>query len=173
MELTYTSEKREKETIKMFFRRRMFLNDLRLGAAIMSVLWLMVAIACYVLIDIDQMFPLCSLSLSGAYALLGTGIFLLCFFLLDRFFVLAPRSTLEALVPECLAVVPRDPWSKTGEPMKYDAAFGVVWSAGKKGDYDYRNVVEGRISDSGDMATDDYTARNAFRINVKPMNFRQ
>jgi len=81
--------------------------------------------------------------------------------------------TLEALVPECLADVPSDPWSKSGEPMKYDAALGVVWSIGKKGDYDYRNVVEGRTSDSGDMAIDDDTSKNAFRIDAQPMNFRQ
>ena len=41
--------------------------------------------------------------------------------------------TLDALVPDYLASVPKDPWSKSGEPIKYDATLGVAWSVGKDG----------------------------------------
>ena len=78
-------------------------------------------------------------------------------------------QTLEALVPDYLAAVPRDPWSKSGEPIKYDATLGVVWSVGKDGKYDYREIAKGlaaegnRASICGDMQ------KYAFRLDGKPI----
>ncbi len=44
-----------------------------------------------------------------------------------------PKS-LEALVPEFLPAVPRDPFTR-GEAIKYDAERGVVWTVGKDGTF--------------------------------------
>ena len=80
-------------------------------------------------------------------------------------------QTLEALVPDYLAAVPRDPWSKSGEPIKYDATLGVVWSVGKDGKYDYREIAKGlaaegnRASICGDMQ------KYAFRLDGRPIDF--
>ena len=74
--------------------------------------------------------------------------------------------TLDALVPDYLAAVPKDPWNKSGEPIKYDAALGVAWSVGKEGEYDYRKVVKER-ADGNDLQVDGDTQKYAFRLDGK------
>ena len=76
--------------------------------------------------------------------------------------------TLDALVPEYLAAVPKDPWDKAGGPIKYDAALGVVWSVGKDGKYDYRKVNKDRTSVSKSPEDKD-TQTYAFRLDAKPI----
>ena len=78
--------------------------------------------------------------------------------------------SLDALVPDYLADVPRDPWSKSGEPIKYAAALGVAWSVGFKGNYDYREIVKGNAN-GNTSATDGDTQKYAFRLDGRPIDF--
>ena len=81
----------------------------------------------------------------------------------------ANPPTLDALVPDYLAAVPTDPWSKSGEPIKYDASTGVAWSVGKEGTYDYRKIAKDHAAGSKasvDVGTQEY----AFRLDGKPIN---
>ncbi len=71
--------------------------------------------------------------------------------------------TLDALVPDYLAVVPVDPWDKASGPIKYDAASGVAWSIGKDGKYDYR-----KVTGKGMVGNDD-TKNLAFRLDAQPI----
>ena len=74
--------------------------------------------------------------------------------------------TLDALVPDYLAAVPRDPWCKSGEPIKYDTSLGVAWSVGKEGKYDYRKVAD----EHGNKASvDNDTQKYAFSLDGKPI----
>ena len=78
-------------------------------------------------------------------------------------------SSLDALVPDYLAAVPKDPWCKSGEPIKYDAALGVAWSVGKDGTYDYRKIAKERAA--GNKASVDVdTQKYAFRVDGKSIN---
>ena len=79
--------------------------------------------------------------------------------------------TLEALVPDYLAAVPRDPWSKSGESMKYDAALGVVWSIGKDGKYDYREIAKDLSATGNKASINGDTQKYAFRLDGKPIGF--
>ena len=76
--------------------------------------------------------------------------------------------TLDALVPDYLVAVPRDPWSKSGEPIKYDAALGVAWSIGKDGKYDYRKIAKDHATGSN-VSVDSDTQKYAFRLDGKPI----
>ena len=87
MELSYTTEKSEKETVNLFLSRNRFLSDLRLIAAVMSVLWLVGSLFCSFGLD----GPLCGLGQGLMIALPGTGIFLFGFFILDRIIIQTPR----------------------------------------------------------------------------------
>ena len=78
---------------------------------------------------------------------------------------------LDALVPDYLAAVPKDPWSKSGEPIKYDAESGVAWSIGKEGEYDYRKVAKERKPADADKPLDVDTLKYAFRLDGKPIVF--
>ena len=78
--------------------------------------------------------------------------------------------TLEALVPDYLASVPTDPWSKSGEPIKYDASTGVAWSVGKDGTYDYRKIAKDIKSAAVDSSADGDTQKYAFRLDGKPIS---
>ena len=80
--------------------------------------------------------------------------------------------TLDALVPDYLAAVPRDPWSKSGEPIKYDAALGVAWSVGKDGKYDYRKVAKERAA-GNKASVDADTQKYAFRLDGKPIGLSE
>ena len=75
--------------------------------------------------------------------------------------------TLDALVPDYLAAAPKDPWSESGEPIKYDAASGVAWSVGKDGKYDYRKVAKERKPAAVDSSADGDTQKYAFRLDGK------
>ena len=81
--------------------------------------------------------------------------------------------SLEALVPEYIATVPADPRGNAGSPVKYDAALGVVWSAGEKGDYDCRKVAELLAGDKGPLSrgVKYATQKNAFRLDAQPILF--
>ena len=79
----------------------------------------------------------------------------------------ANPPTLDALVPVYLAAVPTDPWSKSGEPIKYDASTGVAWSVGKEGKYDYRKVAKDIESAAVDSSADGDTQKYAFRLDGK------
>ena len=81
--------------------------------------------------------------------------------------------SLEALVPEYIAAVPADPWDKAGGPVKYDAALGVVWSVGEKGDYDYRKVAKQLAENESPLSEDvkDAVSKNAFRLDAQPILF--
>ena len=81
--------------------------------------------------------------------------------------------SLEALVPEYIAAVPDDPWDKAGGPVKYDAALGVVWSVGEKGDYDYRKVAKQLAENESPLSEDvkDAVSKNAFRLDAQPILF--
>lgn len=79
--------------------------------------------------------------------------------------------SLEALVPDYLAAVPRDPWSKSGESMKYDAALGVVWSIGKDGKCDYREIAKDLSATGNKASIYDDTQKYAFRLDGKPIGF--
>ncbi len=75
-------------------------------------------------------------------------------------------SSLDALVPGYLAAVPKDPWCKSGEPIKYDTSLGVAWSGGKEGKYDYRKVAD----EHGNKASvDNDTQKYAFSLDGKPI----
>ena len=76
--------------------------------------------------------------------------------------------SLEALVPDYLAAVPRDPWSKKGEPIKYDASLGVAWSVGKYGKYDYRKIAKDNAT-GNNVSVDGDTQKYAFRLDGKPI----
>ena len=76
---------------------------------------------------------------------------------------------LDALVPDYLAAVPKDPWSKSGGPIKYDAESGVAWSVGKEGEYDYRKVAKERKPADADKPLDGDTQTYAFRLDAKPI----
>jgi hypothetical protein len=78
--------------------------------------------------------------------------------------------SLEALVPAYLASVPKDPWSKFGAPIQYDAALGVAWSVGKDGKYDYRKVAKERKPAAVDSSADGDTQKYAFRLDGKPIS---
>ena len=78
---------------------------------------------------------------------------------------------LDALVPDCLAAVPADPWDKSGGPIKYDAESGVTWSVGKEGKYDYRKVAKERKPDAVDSSADGDTQKYAFRLDAQPIGF--
>lgn len=78
--------------------------------------------------------------------------------------------TLDALVPYYLASVPKDPWSKSGEPIKYDATLGVAWSVGKDGKYDYRKIAKERKPAAVDSSADGDTQKYAFRLDGKPIS---
>ncbi len=78
--------------------------------------------------------------------------------------------SLDALVPDYLAAVPRDPWSKSGEPIKYDAALGVAWSVGRDGKYGYREVTRKRAAARNDVSVDGDTQKYAFRLDGKSIN---
>lgn len=81
--------------------------------------------------------------------------------------------SLESLVPECLDAVPADSWDKDGRPPRYDADLGVVWSVGKKGDYDYRKtaklLADGCLLSKKDK---DVMSENAFRLDALPVDCR-
>ena len=74
-------------------------------------------------------------------------------------------------MPDYLAAVPRDPWSKSGEPIKYDVTLGVAWSVGKDGKYDYRKVAKERETGGNNMPVDKDTQTYAFRLDGKPIDF--
>ena len=50
--------------------------------------------------------------------------------------------TLDVLVPEYLAKVPIDPWSKDRRPLSYHPEDGVVWSVGQLGHFNYIKYLE-------------------------------
>jgi len=79
--------------------------------------------------------------------------------------------TLDALAPDYLAGVPRDPWSKSGTPIQYDALTGVAWSVGKDGKYDYRKGAKDIKSAAVDSSADGDTQKYAFRLDGKPIVF--
>ena len=79
--------------------------------------------------------------------------------------------SLDALVPDYLAAVPRDPWSQAGEPIKYDAALGVAWSVGEEGRYDYRKIVKDHATESK-TSVDGDTQKYAFCLDGKPVELR-
>ena len=79
--------------------------------------------------------------------------------------------SLEALVPDYLAAVPRDPWSKSGEPVKYDALLGVAWSVGKDGKYDYREIAKDIPATGNKASINGDTQKYAFRLDGKPIGF--
>ena len=79
--------------------------------------------------------------------------------------------SLDVLVPDYLAAVPTDPWSKSGEPIKYDTSTGVAWSVGKDGTYDYRKVAKERKPADADKPLDGDTQTYAFRLDGKPIVF--
>ena len=78
--------------------------------------------------------------------------------------------TLDALVPDYLALVPKDPWSKSGKPIKYDATHGVAWSVGKDGTYDYRKIATNLSSLGKDSQEERDTSNFAFRLDGKPIS---
>jgi len=78
--------------------------------------------------------------------------------------------SLDVLVPDYLASVPKDPWSKSGEPIKYDASTGVAWSVGKDCKYDYREVAKKLAAAGNTASVDDNTQKYAFRLDGKPVN---
>jgi hypothetical protein len=82
----------------------------------------------------------------------------------------ANPPTLDALVPAYLAAVPTDPWSKSGDPIKYDATHGVAWSVGKDSKYDYRKVAKERKPAAVDSSADGDTQKYAFRLDGKPIS---
>lgn len=73
-------------------------------------------------------------------------------------------ETLDALVPEYISSVPVDPWDEARGKVKYDAAHGVVWSIGNKGEYDYLKAAAERKKDDFAQAQDDDTREYAFRL---------
>jgi hypothetical protein len=73
-------------------------------------------------------------------------------------------ETLDALVPEYISSVPVDPWDEARGKVKYDAAHGVVWSIGDKGEYDYLKAAAERKKDDFAQAQDDDTRKYAFRL---------
>ena len=73
-------------------------------------------------------------------------------------------ETLDALVPEYISSVPVDPWDEARGKVKYDAAHGVVWSIGDKGEYDYLKAAAERKKDGSAQAQDDDTRKYAFRL---------
>lgn len=77
--------------------------------------------------------------------------------------------TLGALVPDYLAAVPRDPWSKKGAPINYDASLGVAWSVGKDGTYDYRKIAKSFDPLEKDSQEKRDTNNFAFRLDGKPI----
>ncbi len=77
--------------------------------------------------------------------------------------------TLDALVPDYLSAVPRDPWDKAGGPIKYDAELGVAWSVGKDGNYDYLEIAKERAASADKASADNYTEKYAFRLDGKPI----
>lgn len=78
--------------------------------------------------------------------------------------------TLDTLVPEYLAAVPRDPWSKSSAPINYEAALGVAWSVGKEGKYDYRKIATDHAVGTK-ASVDGDTQKYAFRLDGKPIGF--
>ena len=79
--------------------------------------------------------------------------------------------TLEALVPDYIAAVPRDPRSKKGAPMNYDASLGVAWSVGKDGKYDYREIAKDIPAAGNKASINGDTQKYAFRLDGKPIGF--
>ena len=79
--------------------------------------------------------------------------------------------SLDALVPDYLAAVPRDPWIKSGEPVKYDASLGVAWSVGKDGKYDYREIAKDIPAAGNKASINGDTQKYAFRLDGKPIGF--
>jgi hypothetical protein len=80
-------------------------------------------------------------------------------------------ETLDALVPEYISAVPVDPWDEARGKVKYDAAHGVVWSIGDKGEYDYLKAATERKKDDSAQAQDDDTRKNAFRLDGRRISF--
>ena len=79
-------------------------------------------------------------------------------------------ETLDALVPEYISSVPVDPWDEARGKVKYDAAHGVVWSIGDKGEYDYLKAAAERKKDGSAQAQDDDTREYAFRLDGRPIS---
>jgi hypothetical protein len=82
-------------------------------------------------------------------------------------------ETLDALVPEYISAVPVDPWDEARGKVKYDAAHGVVWSIGDKGEYDYLKAAAERKKDNFAQAQDDDTRKYAFRLDGRRISFLQ
>jgi hypothetical protein len=80
-------------------------------------------------------------------------------------------ETLDALVPEYISSVPVDPWDEARGKVKYDAAHGVVWSIGDKGEYDYLKAAAERKKDDFAQAQDDDTRKYAFRLDGRRISF--
>lgn len=80
-------------------------------------------------------------------------------------------ETLDALVPEYISSVPVDPWDEARGKVKYDAAHGVVWSIGDKGEYDYLKAAAERKKDDFAQAQDDDTREYAFRLDGRRISF--
>ena len=130
MELTWTTEKSEKETIKLFWRRCWFLRDLHLGFAIMSVLLANGAIYYLLVMRDGSTIGIAEFSIYILFAL----IFLFCIFLFNRVVVQKVRRAYRQrktnrvdyrLMDDKLAFAAGEttfssPWSKAAKKFRID-----------------------------------------------------